>query len=119
MKIILHICPKDVWKEAQVMGVYRGSIFDQQQPFIHSSTPDQIIAVANRLFRGFENLVLLVIDEEKVKSEIKYEDADDGILYPHIYGPLNLDAVIRVVDFPHQPDGTFTLPSIPELEIQL
>lgn len=119
MKIIFHICPKDFWQEAQVLGIYRGSVFDQQQPFIHCSTPEQIIPVANRLFKGFKGLTLLVIDEDKVKSEIKYEDADDAILYPHIYGPLNLDAVIRVVDFKPNPDGTFTLPPIPELAAKI
>ena len=56
---------------------------------------------------------MLFIDKNKVISEIKYEpDIDSGILYPHIYGQLNLDAIILVKDFLPNEDGVFNESSI-------
>ncbi|MGY3618012.1 DUF952 domain-containing protein [Bradyrhizobium sp. USDA 10063] len=78
--------------------------------FIHCSTPDQLVEVANYLFRGERGLVLLVIDPDRVISPIRYEDAGNGKLYPHIYGPLNSSAVVAVEPFEPSLDGTFELP---------
>ncbi len=96
--MILHITTKKNWEEAKVKGEYRGDTLDSQG-FIHCSTPEQIDEVAQYLFKGKIGLVLIEIDETKVKCEIKYEDAGNGKLYPHIYGPLNTDAVGHVEDF--------------------
>ena len=89
--------------------LYRGDTLESQG-FIHSSSPDQIIGVANRLFRGKRGMVLLCIDAEKVREEIRYEGAGEGDRFPHIYGPLNTDAVIQVLEFEPSEDGTFKLP---------
>ena len=53
--------------------------------------------VANRFYQGISDLVLLWIDPEKLTSEIRWENVD-GTLFPHIYGPINLDAVSSVTD---------------------
>jgi uncharacterized protein (DUF952 family) len=65
--------------------------------------------VANALFRARKGLVLLCINTAKVQSEIRYEGTGTE-LYPHIYGSLNIDAVIKVLDFEPHEDGIFTLP---------
>ncbi len=96
--MIFHIATKKDYDLGKGMGGYRGDTLDSQG-FIHCSTADQIDEVAEYLFRGKKDLLLLEIDETKVKSEIKYEDAGNGKLYPHIYGPLNIDAVVNVRDF--------------------
>lgn len=96
--MILHITTKKDWEKAKEKNEYRGDTLDSEG-FIHCSTPEQIDEVAQCLFKGKKDLMLLEIDETKVKSEIKYEDAENGKLYPHIYGPLNIDAVINVQDF--------------------
>lgn len=93
------------------VGSYEGDTL-ASQGFIHCSTPEQVIEVANYMFKGKGNLVLLVIDDQKVNQEIKYEDAGNGKLYPHIYGPLNTDAVLKIVDFSPKQDGTFELPDL-------
>lgn len=108
--MILHICSSDAWKAALSSGSYLGDTL-LTEGFIHCSTKDQVIEVADYIFRGRAGLLLLLIDEAKIKEKIKYEDAGNGKLYPHIYGPLNLDAVIDAVEFSAQADGTFVLPS--------
>jgi uncharacterized protein (DUF952 family) len=70
----------------------------QQEGFIHATKGDQLLEkVANRVYQDYNGeLLLLVIDEAKVTSPIKYEQAKDGLFYPHIYGPLNTDAIREV-----------------------
>lgn len=109
--MILHIVKKETWDEARKVGEYRGDTL-ASEGFIHCSQPDQVIEVADYVFQGTQGLILLVIDEAKVVSEIKYEDPGNNKLYPHIYGPLNIDAVIKTVDFPANDDGTFSLPKL-------
>lgn len=109
--MILHIVKKETWDEVKKNGEYRGDTL-AREGFTHCSKPDQIIAVANYMFRSVQGLILLVVDETKVTSEIKYEDPGNNKLYPHIYGPLNIDAVIKTVDFPTNEDGTFSLPEL-------
>jgi uncharacterized protein (DUF952 family) len=112
--MILHICQKDIWDAAQTAGQYEGDTL-ASQGFIHCSTLDQVIEVGNYLYKGKMSLVLLVINEKDVRQKIQYEDAGNGKLYPHIYGPLNIDAVTDVVDFIPQTDGSFTLPRLVKL----
>ena len=112
MPLILHITRREAWEAAQPVGVYRPASLDAED-FIHLSTVSQIVGTANRFFRGpADDLVLLLIDPDRLRAEVRYEPAD-GQLFPHLYGPLNTDAVTRVLPFAPQADGTFTLP--PEL----
>jgi len=80
------------------------------QGFIHCSTIQQIVKVANALFLAQKGLVLLWIAANKVQSEIRYEGAGSEELYPHIYGPLNVNAVVKVSDFEPAKNGEFLLP---------
>lgn len=109
--MIVHICSKKDWDDAKTAEVYTGDSL-ASKGFIHCSLPGQVLDVANAIFKGRSDLVLVLIDEGAVTSEIKYEDAGNGTLYPHIYGPLNINAAVDVKDFPPQQDGTFTLPSL-------
>ncbi len=107
--MILHITHQDQWQQAlQTELYYADSLLTEG--FIHCSAPEQIVGVANRFYRGQDSLVLLCIDPDRVTAAIKYE-AVDGQVFPHLYGALNLDAVINVLDFPVNPDGIFTLPA--------
>jgi uncharacterized protein (DUF952 family) len=109
VSIILHIANREQWEKANLEEVYRCDTLDSYG-FIHCSTSIQIIKVANDLFRSQKELVLLCIETSKVQSKIIYECAESGELYPHIYGPLNNDAVKWVADFEPAKDGTFMLP---------
>ncbi|WCN37613.1 DUF952 domain-containing protein [Aneurinibacillus uraniidurans] len=83
----------------------------KEEGFIHATKGDDLLyKVANRVYHNFDaELLLLVIDEELVTSTIKYEQAKDGNLYPHIYGPLNMDAIIEIKTMHRTKEG-WTLP---------
>ncbi|MBD2504000.1 DUF952 domain-containing protein [Anabaena azotica] len=108
MNSIIHITKRQQWEEAKNIGIYRAKSLDNEG-FIHCSKATQITKVANRFFRNQTELVLLFIDADKVKAEIRYEMAD-GELFPHIYGELNVDAVYQVIAFEAGEDGLFELP---------
>lgn len=107
--MIYHIISRSDWEAIAGGEFYRGDTLDTEG-FIHCSTAGQVVDTANFLFRGREDLLLLEIDEARLSAEVRYEDAGDGRLFPHIYGPLEVAAVVRVVEFPPGPDGRFTLP---------
>ncbi|KAB8319298.1 DUF952 domain-containing protein [Tolypothrix campylonemoides VB511288] len=109
MSTILHITQQQQWEQAKLVKTYRGDTLDSEG-FIHCSTPTQIIKVANTFFHNQKELVLLYIDSNKVKPEIRYEGVEDNELFPHIYGALNIDAVFKIIDFEHGEDGFFELP---------
>jgi uncharacterized protein (DUF952 family) len=106
---ILHICSSAAWAAAK-NGEYRCPSLDTEG-FIHCCTTDQVVEVANYLFRGQRGLVLLVIDPESLIPNIRYEDAGNGMFFPHIYGPLNVNAVVGVKAFEPTDSGTFELPA--------
>lgn len=109
--MILHITERAAWETAVAAGVYCAASL-AREGFIHCSTRQQVLGPANELYRGRSDLVLLCIAPDAVQAEIVYEDSyGKGEAFPHIYGPLNLDAVIQVVKFSPNPDGTFSLPT--------
>jgi uncharacterized protein (DUF952 family) len=109
MDTILHITQRQQWEEAKRDRVYRGDTL-ASEGFIHCSTPKQAIVVANRLFCGQQGLIILCIDTDRVQTEIRYEGIE-GELFPHIYGPLNVDAVFQAVKLEPGTDGKFELPA--------
>jgi uncharacterized protein (DUF952 family) len=91
-------------------GSYRDDSLETEG-FIHCSTPEQVIGVANERFHGRTDLVLLCIDPANLDAPLVCEDCyESGQEFPHIYGPLNLNAVAGVVDFPPNIVGNFALP---------
>ena len=113
---IYHIVSRDDWQEAQAAGAYSPPTI-AAEGFVHCSTRDQVLATANQFFAGEDGLVLLCISPARLKGELRWEGPSrDGHpeqragLFPHVYGPMNPDAVTRVLDFPAGPDGRFALP---------
>ncbi len=108
--MILHITKRTEWQDAISTGEYRTASL-RDQGFIHCSTPDQVVLVANFLFAGQSGLILLCVDEGKLNAEVRYENLEGGQqLFPHVYGSINVDAVVGVVDFEPETDGCFCLP---------
>jgi uncharacterized protein (DUF952 family) len=109
MAIIFHITTSEAWETAA--GGYRAATFSSEG-FIHCSTREQVIQVANARFRGQTDMVLLSIDTDQIKAEIIYENLEGGAqLFPHIYGEINKDAVVQVSAFEPGSDGYFALPA--------
>jgi uncharacterized protein (DUF952 family) len=113
MPQILHITPRSQWESAKAIGAaYRADSLDSEG-FIHCSRVDQVVAVANRFYAGQTDLVLLVIQSDRLQAPLRYEAAD-GDEFPHLYGALNLDAVVAAIalsstDFEAGDEG-FVLP---------
>ncbi|WP_088066840.1 DUF952 domain-containing protein [Gottfriedia luciferensis] len=109
--MILHIIENKEWQNVKNEGEYSPPSL-KNEGFIHCSTTEQAVEIANLFFKGANDLKILCIDEEKTKSKIVYEDTENfGQLFPHIYGSLNLDAVFKVVDFELDQNGKFILPN--------
>lgn len=110
MNLILHITTYKAWVGAMASGRYEAESL-RREGFIHCSTRQQVIGVANSAFHGQHGLVLLCIDADLVEAEIRYEDCyETGKEFPHIYGPLNTDAVMQVLPLLPDTDGKFSLP---------
>ena len=117
--MILHITSRKEWLVAQTKGEYRAPSLDTEG-FIHCSTEKQVIPVSNAFYRGQNDLVVLVIDETRLKSEVKWEaqsvplappeDISPSDQFPHVYGPINVDAVVSVLDLEPDTEGIFNLP---------
>jgi uncharacterized protein (DUF952 family) len=114
--MILHLLRRNEWAWALRQGSCRPQSLDDEG-FIHCSTIDQAADTANLLFRGASDLLLLGIDERRLVATLKFEtpatagDARPNTRFPHIYGALNLDAVVDAIEFPCDADGSFQLPA--------
>ena len=116
--LIYHITSRISWSAAQTGGLYSADSL-ASQGFIHCSKADQILRVANSYYADQHGLVILEIDLSKLASQVRWEPGTDKAdeLFPHIYGPLNLAAVVRVLDFEPGPDGKFHLPDSLEFAV--
>ncbi|BBM87455.1 DUF952 domain-containing protein [Candidatus Uabimicrobium amorphum] len=109
-EFLYHITSREEWSQAQ--SEYLPVNF-AKEGFIHCSYHQQIVGSANKFFHGQRNLVLLKIIPQKITSNIVDENLEGGkVMFPHIYGPLPVDAVTQVIDFPCEQDGSFCLPQI-------
>ena len=116
--MIFHITSRTSWDEARKRGDYRAEGF-VKEGFIHCSTLSQVLPVANNFYKGQSGLILLEIEPTLLSAKLKWEPPSGGTpppgvpvgdKFPHVYGPINLDAVIRVVELTSKPDGVFDLP---------
>ncbi|HEX3610625.1 MAG TPA: DUF952 domain-containing protein [Sporichthyaceae bacterium] len=98
--MLLHLTTREEWDKAQAAGIYEPPSL-AEEGFVHLSAPNQVLATADRHFAGVRGLVMLTIAAERLSAPLRYETVTDrGEMFPHLYGPLNLDAVTAVVDFP-------------------
>lgn len=122
MKHIYHITTRSAWQTAQTDGEYTAPSLDDEG-FIHCSTREQVVMVANAFYRNVPQLILLEIEADMLTAEVKWEapvhpdDTESDTvpeytqLFPHVYGAINMDAVTKVYDLPTTTTGDITLPS--------
>ena len=96
-QLIYHLTTLPEWEEAQDKGIYEPPSLENEG-FIHCSEEDQVEGVLRKHFKQHENLVKLMIDPLRLTQHLKYDKvAGEDKEYPHIYGPLNLEAVTQIV----------------------
>ena len=116
MRIIYHITTEAGWEAARAAGeVVADSL--ATEGFIHCSRQGQLLFVADRFFAGQSRLVVLAIDEAGVASWLVNEgpagvgDPFASDVFPHVYGPIPLSAVITAAPLSAGADGHFVFPN--------
>nr|WP_231861362.1 MULTISPECIES: DUF952 domain-containing protein [Frankia] len=125
-RVICHLVGRTAWSVGA--AGYRPASLGAEG-FIHFSTPAQVVATANRFYAGRDDLLLVVVDPERLSAPLRWEppappavpaaptastgagEPAGGELFPHLYGPIDAGAVAAVVPFPPGSDGTFSVPS--------
>jgi uncharacterized protein (DUF952 family)/GNAT superfamily N-acetyltransferase len=109
---LLHLIEPASWRAALAEGALRPpSLADVG--FVHLSTPEQVDLPAERLYPGRRDLVLLVVDPQRLRDPVRWEpdvpEDPASMRFPHLYGPLPTSAVVAVV--PYRPPASPVLPA--------
>ncbi|MEV0396711.1 DUF952 domain-containing protein [Polymorphospora rubra] len=100
------------WAQARARGSYAGSAVDRRDGYVHLSGREQVVETAARHFAGQRGLVLLTVDPGRLGADLHWEPSRGGALFPHLYAPLPVDAVVLAVDVPEDvpvPDAVAAL----------
>jgi uncharacterized protein (DUF952 family) len=114
MSHVYKICPAPLWREAERIGMFRGSAVDRRDGFIHFSTAAQVVETATKHFFGQTDLLLVRVNKASLGDRLKWEPSRGGALFPHLYGDLDLAAVTQVDPLPLGPDRCHVLPLLEE-----
>lgn len=107
---IFHIATASAWNLAQKEKIYIPENFSVDG-FIHCSFQNQVTAVANRFYSGIKQLILLKIDTDLIESQIVEENLEgEGELFPHLYGTLPIEAVIKKAPLQIDATGQYFFP---------
>jgi uncharacterized protein (DUF952 family) len=106
---IVHALSQSDWEQFKEDGEYRPQSLETEG-FVHCSKPGQMVYVADFVHADADAMILLLLDESRLSAPVRYETNEDGnSAFPHVYGPLTLDAVVD--SFPFEQDDTgFRLP---------
>lgn len=115
MTVLLHLCSLANWATAQACGEHRPDSL-RDAGFVHLSTPEQVHLPANRFYAGRTDLLLLHIDAALLEAPVRWEAGDStdpaAMVFPHLYGPLPVGAVIAVTRYRPGRDGRFQPPAM-------
>jgi uncharacterized protein (DUF952 family) len=110
---IYKICERALWHEAERAGVFQGAAVDARDGFIHLSTADQLHETAAKHFaEAAADLMLVAVTTTAVDAALKWEISRGGDLFPHLYGPLPLTAVLWAKPLPLGPDQRHVFPRL-------
>lgn len=112
MAIIYKICSQPLWTAAEAANVFEGAPVDAKDGYIHLSTACQVRETAEKHFAGQDDLLLVAVDSERLGMALRYEISRGGDLFPHLYGPLPLAAVVWVKPLPLSADGRHIFPDL-------
>jgi uncharacterized protein (DUF952 family) len=105
LRLIYKLLDAPAWEAARTAGVFVGSAVDERDGFIHFSDGAQVQDTARLHFNGQAGLVLLSVDADSLGPVLKWEASRGGALFPHLYGPLLVSAVIEARPIALGPDG--------------
>jgi uncharacterized protein (DUF952 family) len=105
MEMIYKIVPASLWHEAKNSGCLAGTEADLADGFIHFSTSEQICETAEKYFAGQDGLILVAAEKNRLGGALRFEPSRDGALFPHLYGTLQLDAVVWAKPLRLLPNG--------------
>ena len=105
--LIYKIVPASLWRKAQDKGRFDGAPADIADGYIHFSTAEQAEATAAKYFAGTGDLLLIAVAAKRLGGGLRFEPARGGVLFPHHYSALPLDAVVWVKPLPLRPDGGY------------
>ncbi|WP_374306327.1 DUF952 domain-containing protein [Methylocella sp.] len=105
MELIYKIVPAALWRKAQDRGRFEGAEIDRKDGFIHFSSATQVEETARRHFSGQRDLLLIAVDAKKLGEALRFEGSRNGEPFPHLYGPLPLDAIVSVKRLPSTAQG--------------
>jgi len=101
---VYNLCRAADWEAARQQGAYEGSADDRRDGFIHFSTAAQVARSAEKHRAGQTGILLLTVPVKALGPSLAWEPATgrarDGELFPHLYGPLPVEAVERVDELP-------------------
>lgn len=112
MTIIYKICPAALWSEAEKAGRFDGAAIDKKDGYIHFSSAAQAAETAALHFAGQDGLLLVAVDGSVLGDALKWEPSRGGTLFPHLYAPLPLSAVLWAKPMPLGPDGRHQIPPL-------
>jgi uncharacterized protein (DUF952 family) len=105
MTLVYKIAPRPLWEAAEEAGVFAGAPVDLADGYIHFSTAEQAPETAQKHFAGQDDLLLIAVDAAALGDALKWEPSRGGALFPHLYGPLPLSAVLWAKPLPRTADG--------------
>jgi len=108
--LIFHVCPAEAWEAAIVSGAYHGSADDTRDGYLHFSGGGQVRESVAKHRAGQTGLVMLVVDPDVLGDALRWELSRGGALFPHLYGPLPVDAPGQVTPLPLGDDGLHVFP---------
>jgi uncharacterized protein (DUF952 family) len=110
MAMVYKVLTVGEWDEARRIGRYRGSADDERDGYIHLSTAAQLAGTLARHFAGRDGLVLVAIDPARLGPALRWEQARNGSLFPHLYGELDPSLARSTQPLPRNADGQHILP---------
>jgi uncharacterized protein (DUF952 family) len=110
--VVYKIVATEEWTEAEAAGVFAGAPVDRADGFIHFSTAEQAPETAAKWFAGRSDLSLAAIDAEALGKALRWEPSRGGALFPHLYAPLPMSAVVWSRPLPLGSDGAHVFGSL-------
>ena len=111
--MIYHLSTPDEWASAQRRGDYTSSSRGRtlaEEGFIHCSWAGQVAGVVERYYDGAGPLLILSVDTDLLTSPWQDDEIAPGVFYPHVYGPINVDAVVAATPLDPDADGAYDVP---------